>query len=147
MSVSVPTEKSRSPPTTNKRIKDARSNILFFLKKEAISEFQSFIEEKYADTLLSRFWEVDENYIVEIYNPLVDKSVGFSEACKYYNIPQERTIAMGDGHNDIGLIKAAAISVAMGNSHPELLKYAKYQTTKNSEQGVLKFLKDFFEKK
>ena len=119
---------------------------LFFLKKEAIQDFEDYIKNVYKGSLLSRFWEVKENYIVEIYNPLVDKSVGFKTAYEYYNIAHENTIAIGDGHNDIGLIKAANISVAMGNSHPELIQHAKYTTDDVHNQGVLKFLKSYFEK-
>ena len=90
---------------------------------------------------------MNNNYIVEVYNPLVNKSVGFKYACEYYNIPQERTIAIGDGHNDIELLKEAAIGVAMKNANPELLQYAKYVTDSYDKQGVLKFLKSFFIKK
>ena len=89
-------------------------------------------------------YQVNNNYIVEVYNPLVNKSVGFKYACEYYNIPQERTIAIGDGHNDIELLKEAAIGVAMKNANPELLQYAKYVTDNYDKQGVLKFLKKFF---
>lgn len=117
---------------------------LFFLEKSAISDFEDFIKNNYSDTLLSRFWEAGDNYIVEIYNPKVDKSVGFKEACNYYNIPHERTIAIGDGHNDIGLLSSAKIGVAMGNSHPDLLPHATYVTDTCQNQGVLKFLKEFF---
>ena len=68
-------------------------------------------------------------------------------AYKYYNIPKERTIAIGDGHNDIELLKEASISVAMKNANPELLQYAKYVTDSYDKQGVLKFLKNFFNEK
>ena len=65
---------------------------------------------------------------------------------EYYNIPKERCIAIGDGHNDIGLIEVAGIGVAMGNAHPELKKVAKYHTDDCKNQGVLKFLKEYFKK-
>ena len=117
---------------------------LFFLKKDAISDFEEYIKNNYSDTLLSRFWEVDENYIVEIYNPLVDKSVGVKDIMNYYNIPFERTMAFGDGHNDIGLFNAVKTSVAMKNSHPSLFEHATNTTDSNLEQGVLKFLKNYF---
>lgn len=123
---------------------DNPNGALFFLEKCAISDFVNFIETNYKDVLLSRYWEMDGNYIVEIYNPKVDKSVGFKDACNYYNIPLERTIAIGDGHNDIGLLSSAHIGVAMGNSHPDLLPYATYVTDTCKNQGVLKFLKEFF---
>ncbi|MBO7535925.1 MAG: HAD hydrolase family protein, partial [Bacilli bacterium] len=46
----------------------------------------------------------------------------------------------GDGHNDIDMIKFARYGVAMGNSHSELLKVAKYKTSSFSESGVYEFL-------
>lgn len=125
---------------------DNPNGALFFLKKEAITSFQQFIEQYYTSKLLSRFWQVDQHYIVEIYNPLVDKSVGFEDACRYYHIPKERTIAIGDGHNDIGLLQAASIGVAMGNAHPDLIPFATTLTHRFDQQGVLHFLKSFFEK-
>ncbi len=119
---------------------------LFFLKKDAIDSFVTYINKNYTGKLFPRYWEVTDHYIVELYNPLVDKSVGFKNACDYYNIPLERTIAIGDGHNDIGIITNANIGVAMKNSHPDLLNIAKYHTDSCDNQGVLKFLKNFFEK-
>lgn len=126
---------------------DNPNGALFFLKKEAIIDFIDYIKKNYNGKLLARYWEVDKNYIVEIYNPLVNKSVGFKNAYKYYNIPKERTIAIGDGHNDIELLKEASISVAMKNANPKLLQYAKYVTDSYDKQGVLKFLKNFFNEK
>ncbi len=125
---------------------DNPNGALFFLQKEAIDILVSYIKKNYLNKLLSRHWEIDDNYIVEIYNPLVNKSNGFKEACTYYHIPKERTIAIGDGHNDIEMLKTAEIGVAMKNCNPELLPYAKYVTDSYQAQGVLKFLKQFFEK-
>lgn len=117
---------------------------LFFLEKDAIEYFENYIKDNYSDTLLSRFWGAGDHYIVEIYNPLVDKSVGVKDIMEYYNIPFERTMAFGDGHNDIGLFKAVKTSVAMKNSHPSLFEHATNTTDSNLEQGVLKFLKEYF---
>lgn len=119
---------------------------LFFIDENKVKMFEDYIENEYHGKLLSRHWSVDGYHIVEIYNPLVDKKTGFIKAMNYYHIPYDRTIAIGDGHNDIGLLKSSHISVAMKDSHPELLKYASYQTDSSKNQGVLKFLKSFFEK-
>lgn len=126
---------------------DNPNGALFFIDKDSIKLFEDYIENEYHGKLLSRYWYMNGYNIVEIYNPLVDKKTGFLDAIKYYNIPHDHTIAIGDGHNDIGLLEAAHISVAMKNSHPELIKYAKYHTDDASHQGVLKFLREFFENK
>lgn len=123
---------------------DNPNGALFFIKKDSIELFEDYIKNDYEGKLLSRYWSIDKYHIVEIYNPLVDKKTGFLEAIKYYNIPHSRTMAFGDGHNDIGLIESAYIGVAMKNAHPDLLKTAKYITDDCYNQGVLKFLKNFF---
>lgn len=119
---------------------------LFFLKQEKVPEFEKYINEEYSGKLYTRYWGMNDYHIVEIYNPDVDKQKSFIKIMEYYKIPKERCIAIGDGHNDIGLIQAAGIGVAMGNSHPELARIAKYHTDTHTNQGVLKFLKSFFEK-
>ncbi len=117
---------------------------LFFLNEDYINIFENYIKNEYNGKLLTRYWKSGGYHIVEIYNPLVDKKRGFIDAIKYYNIKNDHTIAIGDGHNDIGLIQTAYIGVAMGNAHPELVKHAKYHTDTAKNQGVLKFLKKFF---
>ena len=118
---------------------------LFFLYEDKIELFEEYIKNEYNGSLLTRYWKAGGYHIVEIYNPLVDKKRGFIDAIKYYNIKKENTIAIGDGHNDIGLIETAHIGVAMGNAHKELASVAKYHTDTAKNQGVLKFLKSYFE--
>ena len=48
--------------------------------------------------------------------------------------------------NDIEMFDVAGISVAMKNSHPDLFKYATHITDSYNNQGVLKFLKQYFDK-
>ena len=66
---------------------------------------------------------------------------------EYYNIDHKNTIAIGDGHNDIGLLNTVYHKVAMGNAHPELLKVANHVTDSIYDKGVLTFLKSYFNKK
>ena len=117
---------------------------LFFLDEKYVNDFEYYINNEYNGKLLSRYWQAGGYHIVEIYNPLVDKKTGFIDAIKYYNIDHDHTIAIGDGHNDIGLIETAKYGVAMGNSPPDLLKVATHVTDDCYNQGVLKFLKSIF---
>ena len=51
--------------------------------------------------------------------------------------------AFGDSANDIDMIKYVKYGVAMGNSVPELLEIAPYQTARVDEDGIEKGLKKF----
>lgn len=119
---------------------------LVFVEHDAAKEFEDYVLTKYQGELLIRHWPVEDCNIVEVFNPNTTKGNGLEHIAKYYQIPVERTIAIGDGHNDIEMLDYAGIAVAMKNSHPELLPYATVITDSNKEQGVLKFLKTFFQK-
>ena len=118
---------------------------IIFSKNGTEEILEKYINDTYKGKLEIRFWE-DEKYCVsEVYNPLTTKGNGIKQIINYYKIPFEKTIAIGDGHNDIELFENVNISVAMANSHKDLLKNAKYITKSVSEHGVYYFLKDFFE--
>lgn len=124
---------------------DNPNGCLMFVKSESVEEIQKYVENNYSQTLRSRYWAVDNYHIVEVYNRFVDKGYGINEAIKYYNIDPNNTIALGDGHNDIEMFQIVKHSCAMKNAHPDLLPHAKYVTDSHNEQGVLKFLKSYFE--
>lgn len=54
----------------------------------------------------------------------VDKGTGLQKLCSCLNLPVERTIAVGDADNDISILKAAGLSVAMGNALPHIKELA-----------------------
>lgn len=105
---------------------------------------QNYIDTEFKGNLKVRFWWHQKYVVSEIYNPLTTKANGLKYIMDYYNIPFEKTIAIGDGHNDIDMFNATSIGVAMGNSHPSLFSHATYVTDTNINKGVYKFLKEFF---
>ncbi len=58
-------------------------------------------------------------HMVEIVSDLADKGRGLVELCAHLGVPVERTIAVGDSMNDVEILRAAGLSVAMGNACPE----------------------------
>lgn len=83
---------------------------------------------------------------IELIPKHVDKANAILELQAKTGIPKDRTIAFGDGLNDLGMLKAAGISVAMGNAVPEVKAVAKYVTETNKEDGLAQFLLRFFDK-
>ena len=53
----------------------------------------------------------------------------------FLNIPIENTIAVGDAENDIPMLEAAGLGVAMKNASEEIKKYADYITELDNNQG------------
>lgn len=73
----------------------------------------------------------------------VNKASGLAEICAYLGIDIQDTIAFGDDINDVELIHAAGIGVAMGNAVPEVREVADYITDRSEDLGVVKGLMHF----
>ena len=71
----------------------------------------------------------------------VNKSVALDGVRKYLRIPAERTVAVGDGVNDLTMLAWAARSVSMGHA-PAIVRGAAHETTGTIAQaGVLPVLR------
>ena len=74
--------------------------------------------------------------ILEFLHPNVSKGNALSVIAKDLGIAPEEVVAIGDNHNDIGMMRFAGLGVAMGNAHEEVKEAADYVTLSNAEEGV-----------
>jgi hydroxymethylpyrimidine pyrophosphatase-like HAD family hydrolase len=74
----------------------------------------------------------------------VDKAVALDGVRKHLNIPAERTVAVGDGVNDLTMLAWAGRSVAMGHA-PAIVRSTADETTGTIDQaGALSVLRSLF---
>lgn len=66
----------------------------------------------------------------------VNKGVGLQKMAQLLDIPVAQTMAVGDTENDLAIIRAAEVGVAMGNATAAVKSAADYITTSNDEDGV-----------
>lgn len=71
------------------------------------------------------------------------KVVGIEKFLTHYDFIWDEVMAIGDGMNDMEMLKAAGIAVAMGNGNPLLQEKADYITADVHEDGVSRALKHF----
>lgn len=85
-----------------------------------------------------------EPYFLELVPQGIDKALSLGVLLKETGIEREEIIAMGDGYNDLSMIKFAGLGIAMGNAQEPVKKAADYITLSNDEDGVaeaiIKFL-------
>ena len=74
---------------------------------------------------------------VDVMNPVINKGVAVQEVQEGLAITPDNCAAFGDYLNDVQMLQAVTYSFAMANSHPDLKKFANYETVSNSEHGVL----------
>lgn len=66
----------------------------------------------------------------------VTKEKGIVKILEYYGGSREDTAAIGDGDNDIEMLKFANTGIAMGNSSKNLIKWADYVTDDVNKNGL-----------
>ncbi|NLJ93990.1 MAG: HAD family phosphatase [Clostridiaceae bacterium] len=81
---------------------------------------------------------------LEIVNEQVSKHKGLFILQDYYDIDHNQTYAIGDHFNDLAMIQAANIGIAMGNAPQDVKNNAQYITKSNDENGAYEALKHFF---
>ena len=79
---------------------------------------------------------------LEILNPEMDKSEGLKLIMELCGIKKEEVIAIGDGENDIGMLKQAALGIAVENACEPLKKIADYISDHNFDRVM--FIGDNF---
>ncbi len=74
--------------------------------------------------------------LLEFLHPDVSKGKALKVIVENLGIRPEEVVAIGDSHNDIGMLQFAGLGVAMGNADDEVKEVADYITTSNAEDGV-----------
>ena len=72
----------------------------------------------------------------EINQTHANKGQALLALARYLDVPVEKTIAFGDGLNDLTMLRAAGIGIAMENACPEALEIADWITASNDAHGV-----------
>jgi len=116
--------------------------------KEPVYEFTIYMTKEEEDSLLAPHLK---NVTFPRWNPefadaiSADASKGTSmmKLLEYFGLKPEEAIAFGDGGNDIPMIKAAGIGVAMGNATDIVKAEADYVADTVDNHGVISTLEHF----
>lgn len=106
---------------------------------EKVTEWVNYLSEKYPDLYIVK----STPYFCEISNIEAKKSNAVDFLREYWGIKKEEVLTIGDQNNDIELLKAGGIKVAMGNGTPELKEYADFITDTVSNDGFVKAVEKF----
>jgi Cof subfamily protein (haloacid dehalogenase superfamily) len=73
---------------------------------------------------------------VEVLDPGVDKGRALRFVAAHYGVPIDATLAIGDSWNDLPLLNAAGMGIAMGSAPPEVLARADAIVSDVEHDGV-----------
>ena len=83
-----------------------------------------------------------EKTLFEILPKGVTKGLALRKLTDYLNIPMEKTIAIGDYDNDVGMLTEAGIGIAVSNASIAARDAADYITVSNEEHAIAKVIFD-----
>lgn len=145
-----------SDPVTNQMVKDLRKPVPDFKKLVAegdhIQKLQMFFADmdRRAEALrelpgLFPDMVVSSSIVnnIEINAKHATKGEALHFLCKYLGLDISETMAFGDSSNDLSMIQAAGVGVAMANADPVLQAAADYITDTNEADGVAKAIARF----
>ena len=75
-------------------------------------------------------------HFLEFASPDVTKAAGLAFLAHRLGFARERTVAFGDGENDVELLEWAGYAVAVANAHPRVLERADFVCPPVAEEGV-----------
>ena len=75
-------------------------------------------------------------YFLELASPEVTKASGLAFVAEQLGFTATRTVAFGDGENDVELLDWAGFSVAVANAHPRVLAVADWVCPAAEDEGV-----------
>ncbi len=81
-------------------------------------------------------WSDEDDFCISIVHEHASKRYGAERIMEMLGSTKEETIAIGDGHNDIPLIEAVGLGIAMGDAPAEVKELADTTTATLAEDGV-----------
>ena len=88
-----------------------------------------------------------ERTLFEILPKGVDKSLSLKKISEHLKIDISHTVAIGDYDNDVAMIRAAGLGVAVSNASPSAIAAADLVTVSNDEHAIARVIFDIESRK
>lgn len=106
---------------------------------ERISRYEKELQNLFPDLYIVK----STPYFLEFSNPEASKKCAVEFLQNYWGLKKEEILTIGDQNNDIALLQAGGIKVAMGNATDELKEIADYITDSVYEDGFVSAMEKF----
>ena len=74
--------------------------------------------------------------LIQIMHAEASKGVALRLVAGHYGVPMSQVMAVGDAANDVPMLEAAGVAVAMDNAHPSVKAAAHWVAPSNNDHGV-----------
>ncbi|MGX7327974.1 HAD-IIB family hydrolase [Enterococcus bulliens] len=129
--------KTKNVPKKIQRLLSSQEKVYQCVVLTTTKEEIRLLQLDYVDVLRSN------PYSVDIVPKDGNKIVGIQMFGRFTNISLEEIMVFGDHENDMGMLQAAGIGVAMGNASPRVKAVADYVTKSNQDDGICEAMEHF----
>lgn len=107
--------------------------VMFIDEPERLAEIMAAIPASYR----KKYTMVQSApFFLEILHSSVNKGNAVKQLAEKLGMKREEVVCIGDGENDLEMVKYAGCGVAMGNATTSVKEVAEFQTMSNNENGV-----------
>ena len=106
--------------------------VLCMCLPERSAEVECSLKRRFPSLSISRSSDI----LVEVNAAGVSKAVALRAFCEAKGIRVEDTLAFGDNYNDLEMLRAAGLGVAMGNAPDDIRDIAGFVTSDNDHDGI-----------
>jgi len=110
------------------------SKIVFIAKNDVLKTLEAQLQNSFGNSVGIVF---SSHYLLEVIPKDCDKAGGLRWLCHQMRIDISQTIAIGDNHNDISMIKQAGLGVAVANAVQPAKDAADYVTINDCANGAV----------
>jgi Cof subfamily protein (haloacid dehalogenase superfamily) len=109
---------------------------------DALDALRPDLEERFGERL---FIAKSLPYFLELASPSISKGSGLGFVAEHLGFTAERTVAFGDGENDLELLAWAGYGVGVEGGHDALLARADWTCPGPEEEGVARVLEAYLD--
>ncbi len=108
-----------------------------------MSPWRPLLEEQFGDRYN---FHCSQDVVIDISLSSVDKTTAVKKILDELGIDMSETAVIGDGGNDVGLIRSAGLSAAVANACDEAKQYADMITASDHDGGAAEFINYFMKR-
>ena len=102
-----------------------------------------FVEKELQEIFPDLYIVKSTPYFLEFSNPEASKKCAVEFLQNHWGLKKEEILTIGDQNNDIALLQAGGLKIAMGNATEELKSIADYITDSVYEDGFVRAMEKF----
>ncbi len=115
------------------------TKLLLLGEPRLVSRLEPLLMDNFPDVSIVR----SDGELIQIMDRRASKANALRLVARHYRVPMTEVMAIGDEVNDVSMLRAAGVAVAMDNAHPTVKGVAHWVAPSNNDHGVHAALRRF----